>query len=554
MNEISHYFDLNSNQDYIFNGAHRIIDIPIQVFQNIPIKINSSLKSTLIFKEESIGFNDFEEKELDNICIKFVNCEFNKGLKIISKNCSYFFIDYKKSTQISYICINGHKTSNSITLQDSFIDIFHLDEVNLSKLSINNSEISKLKVLNESKITELSITAYSQLNENKINQIEFENSVISSFMFHWLKTSGKIKFKNIYSKNIYIGNSNINMIEIINYNTQKFTVDDSYLDFIRINMVDESDIDAIESSERGRKFDSINIKSNRINLVEIIGTKFFIFDQINLKGKEISVRNLNSDSLKLSGSLVEESNFSNCEFTNLIFDKFDSFKKLRFNDITISSNETLLKANNSTLNNLILSPSFLHNFKLIDFVSSSFYGITLHNFKIIEPQKIINFRIDNLQKIEFVRELNSIMLANHHKYYHTIYRALEQDLSLKTDRFLTGFDRFIVLLNSISNGHGTKPQKALICYIVLFAIHILCIRIDFCYQHAVFTTYDFFTNHYSYFFKPLTFISDLNLKDSMGKECNFIFSGWIKILDFVFKLLYGYLIFQFIAAFRKFNK
>jgi hypothetical protein len=67
--------------------------------------------------------------------------------------------------------------------------------------------------------------------------------------------------------------------------------------------------------------------------------------------------------------------------------------------------------------------------------------------------------------------------------------------------------------------------------------------------------FDFLSQNYSYFIKPFTFLSEIEetYKPFHSENMQARFHPITKGFDFLFKIFYAYLLYQFIAAFRKFN-
>jgi len=547
---IGDYFEWDKDKGFIHKVKILIKDIPKEIFENAPDNTKFN------FIEKEINNYDFKDYNLKNIFIIFHNCKIS-GIKIKAINCSFIFTNYKIENGIGHLDIQYENVSNSIQIQNSVISDFYLNKLNLEKFYIINSKIKRLKLDNECIIKEFDIQ--DSVNSNsEIDIIEFDNSIISSIIINRLKNCRTINFNKVESNKINIFFSDVERILFPNYNTNELIIVNGKISLVDIYIENEIEIESIKTSINikniFRSFDFININSGYLNELIINSTEFNSFEKVIIKCYKVNLKTLSTKLLKLNGNFKEESKIINCKISNLEFNGFDSVKNFKFENLNVFDNIPSFKIENSTQINIILSPSFLHKFKSIEISNSSFQGITLNNFELIEPKIIIGSEMDHQQKIDFVRELNGLMLANHHKHYYTIYRALEQDLRLKKDNTLRGFDRFIVTLNSLSNSHGTKPQKAFGWFVVIFFIHIVCVGIDLIYLNASFDAVEFFGNYYSYYFKPLTFISELDFKEKLNLKNQFEFSGWIKAMDFVYKLVYAYLLYQFIAAFRKFNK
>ena len=68
--------------------------------------------------------------------------------------------------------------------------------------------------------------------------------------------------------------------------------------------------------------------------------------------------------------------------------------------------------------------------------------------------------------------------------------------------------------------------------------------------------FDFLSQNYAYYVKPLTFLSDIEktYRPFGSENIKVSFHPLMKFLDLLYKILYAYLLYQFVAAFRKFSK
>lgn len=530
------YFTVNEDKELEFRKGKTITSVPYAVKKDV------SLNRVLIFKDLNFLENDFKEFEFENCTIKFEKVNFHDSVLLRVKDSVVKFENNHSHSNSNTIKLISEGNFKKLIIENSNYFYIELKNINTEILELGRLKCEKFKITENSDIKEFHYINLSKKYRFKVNELSLLDSKIDKICFKKLEIE-KISVNNCSISNLNINDLNIVEIFFEKYNVNKLIVKKGLIDnvTIRHNNYKLLSPEIVFNSEKLR-----SLKINSLN--DVIFEKIAIHntEQIFLNG--IDVYNFNLQSV-----ISYESEISNCKFKIFELNNFKTREELEFDRVKINDLGTLI-INNSKLDNVVLSPSFLHKFKSIRLENSSLQGITLNNFELIEPEIIHSSEMDHQQKIDFVRELNGLMLANNHKHYYTVYRALEQDLRLEKDNSLTGFDKFIVRLNSLSNGHGTRPQKALVWFIVIFLFHILFIRIDLICQEAEFNTYDFFVNYYSYYLKPLTFITELDLKENLNLKEEFYFSGWIKVMDFIYKLLYAYLLYQFIAGFRKFNK
>ncbi|MHA7129230.1 hypothetical protein [Algoriphagus namhaensis] len=282
------------------------------------------------------------------------------------------------------------------------------------------------------------------------------------------------------------------------------------------------------------------------------------FKSIEIKDtSNFTLASLKVNSLTLIGTSLSNILVFSCTVRNLRFLYFKIKENVAFN--LGEYGEGGLVLDNAILKGLESNPSFLHHFKSIEFKNSSIMGLIVPSFKMIEPETIREMRGDFENKIDFCREMNTLMVEQNNKHYSTIYRALELEFRAKVkDSSLSWFDEQVLNLNNWSNAHGTMPEKALFWILLMIITQFGIINLDLFVQTGL--SYeaglDFLSQNYSYFIKPFTFLPEVEetYKPFQSQNMQAKFHPVTKAFDFLFKILFAYLLYQFIAAFRKFNK
>lgn len=346
-------------------------------------------------------------------------------------------------------------------------------------------------------------------------------------------------------------------------NLKEIEYENVSIDYFKVKRCTGDELGIINEELKGNlKVKNIELFYNKINLCYIASSsKDFLFkvDSLNiLHSSKVSVHKLEAETLILEGGENSELNFWNCKLKNLKFIDFSAIDPVEFGEISLKK-EAELTLINSTLSNVSLSSSFLHGFEKINNTNSTIFGIELVNFQFLETGVIRNMNSSLLGKVNFTRELSHLLKEQGNLHYAQKYKALEHDFRSKiNDSSISWFDKQVLNLNYWSNVHGTMPQKALFWIFVFVLIQFGFINLDIAIQTNIpyEAGFDFLKQNYSYFIKPFTFLTDVegNYKPFGSDNMRITFSWWVKGFDFLYKIFYAYLLYQFIAAFRKFNK
>lgn len=474
-------------------------------FKNVLFKEDVDLKFIFFdskkYEISHCEFEAFNLVERTNIEIYIRNTKFSDG-KIFFLECNNIFFNLfnsKEKFELSFLNCHNFKIYflNSVEvfmdISDSSItsiDLGNLYEKNILNIDINKSKIEKI-----------------QISNFEISRMHF----ISSYFDELILNDLKCKFL----LSIDLQNRSVSKIEL---NRCEFEF------FVLSGGVSDNFSNLIENYQMG-KLDALNV-SNCTN--------------VNIQYVEISnitISGVGNSKMSLSYSKIE--NFFFLDFKVNDFFKIDSLISTFFNKFSLK---------NSNLNDLEITPSFLHLVKSFSFKNSSIIGVKVIGFEKIQESIIENSTEMTIsEKIDFTRELGELMIKQGNRYLATVYKALEQDLRLESKQFNTKSDKLILILNSFSNAHGTKPEKAFGLMLGLILIHFLAMRVEFAWFNDSNSAIDFFWDNISYYIKPITFISDVDYK-------GYCFSKPFIVFDLFYKISFGYLLYQFIAAFRKFNK
>ncbi|WP_100630106.1 hypothetical protein [Algoriphagus formosus] len=466
---------------------------------------------------------DTQAVEKPNII--FNDCRFRIQEAVSFKNFMVEFRNCKSSTN-NFSFGNCSDSTIQITNQTSFGSILIKDctdiELHLKGLSLRGLKLRNVKKIDfkAEKLTEPGIMVSEcvfkdfSIYSSKIKNLQFENSE-AGFLTLSAVSGGEL---SLFGKHkVRLGEKRVFEYGYLNILSCNFSN-------LHLNGTDE---DLLIKSIEIKDTSNFTLASLEINSLTIIGTS-------------------------LSNVLV----FS-CIIRNLRFLYFKVKENVDFNLGEYGEGGLIL--DNAILEGVETNPSFLHHFKSIEFKNSSIMGLVAPSFKLVEPETIRRMRGDFEDKIDFCREMNALMIGQNNKHYATIYRALELEFRAKVkDSSLNWFDKVVLNLNYWSNAHGTMPQKAFFWILFLIVLMFGIINLDLALQTglAYEAGLDFLHQNYSYFIKPFTFLSDIEegYRPLNSENMNAKFHPVTKGFDFLFKILYAYLLYQFVAAFRKFNK
>lgn len=278
--------------------------------------------------------------------------------------------------------------------------------------------------------------------------------------------------------------------------------------------------------------------------------EFFISDSSNIRLVGMDIQHL------ILNNTINFFEVTNCKLLSLSFNSFKINNDVSFNNIQFSENDSEMNLVHASLKNVTISPSFLHTIKKIKFDKSSIQGMNISNLIDI-PEDIINPKIrDNkTQYLTLYRELKSLAQFHNNNYLVQRFKALEYNelLDDKSQDIKFG-DKIILKANKWSNNHGTKPFYALGWIILLIVVYAGILSVF--YDKGKYSNYAFFlSENYTYLFTPFKFLNELNIVSNLTGIyfVDLTLVIFLYIFDLLYKLTIGYLIYQLIFAFRKFN-
>lgn len=254
---------------------------------------------------------------------------------------------------------------------------------------------------------------------------------------------------------------------------------------------------------------------------------------------------------------IENSKIDNIYFRNLTVQKDAILYNIHPNNLT--NGERKLEIHKSNLEKFTFD-----NFSFIDYSSISFYRnkfdqISLiscnfpdsykdfEKFKTVENIHYPDKKDDNYYKTryEVFLQLKKALENSGNFYEAQKFQAISNE-SLKQIEKIPYWDKFILNINGISNNHGlsiTQPFQLIIgTSIFLYILYLWSLN-------KIFICTEIDWNLFGYYFSFL----DITHRNNFLVEKK-EFNGLSLTIDYINKVIVGFLIYQFIASFRKYGK
>ncbi|WP_163378464.1 hypothetical protein [Cyclobacterium sp. SYSU L10401] len=499
-----------------------------------------------IFNLKVIGKVEFCFK---NKVIEFINPVFNNLVSFLGNNNKIIF-SIRFSSQANKIIIHepktiveyNHKTpgkDNAVNLMNIYCKDLYFQFKNIKVLNVYNVNIlNDFIILGSSSIRcevdeilmeECSINSlffsrvkneYPHLIKTKINNFILENIVYESLYSSesiFLPICNNYFIYNINANNIefniFFDRDKNQSLKITTFNIEKVNAkaivfEQNKLDFYEFFILNSNSQIKFNSSN---KFEEIYVKIGTLRLMgEVTSFKY--------------VKNLRANNLELNGFNPS---------TNFLFDEVKDTLNKDGDFVVINSN----------LNKVTFKPSILHLFSRIFIISSTIQDLQLIGFKYVEPNNIKNkYNGENCDRIEILRFLKNTSDSKKDLNSYLNYKAAEFDETLKGDKNLNWGEKFILYLNKYTNKHSTDWRFAfyeIIFLVVIYAIFLYSILDNDSFDLLI-------SGHIDYLLLPFNFL--INIKN----ELDLIY--WLSYVDIGYNFTLSFLIYQMIAAFRKFNK
>lgn len=243
--------------------------------------------------------------------------------------------------------------------------------------------------------------------------------------------------------------------------------------------------------------------------------------------------------------------FSELKIETIKFEHFTNIGNITISKISL---EKHLSFENSDLGKTSFIDCNFAN-QILYFDSSKINDLALAGTFLPMPEKIYS-KSDHkeVQKRLALSQIKKVYQNMGDSVTSSDYQTEELNTYMKTLKF--GFEKFNLCLNRISNNHGQSWQRAFFLIIIFNTIFftIYCFSLGFQFEINL-TGKNYFWNNASYF---LEFINPIRKNDFLPKalinKSEFEINSKSIFIDSIAKLINAYLIYQFVAAFRRYGK
>lgn len=281
--------------------------------------------------------------------------------------------------------------------------------------------------------------------------------------------------------------------------------------------------DHVDTKIKGLSLESLSISGNPAGKVSVESTRIDNWFVYNFSPSgEVSFYHINpilstSEDAKIG---IHRCNLDNVWFDNVSFDRYPkiSLFKTKFSKAIFTACD--FPNSYSTFSSYFLPNENVHN----------------------TAKRPPNFA---KAQYEIFLQLKKAMEDTGNFYEAQKLQAISHD-ALKQIAGIPRWDRLILCVNSRSNNHGLSIKRA------FFGFFIFSIPVYILYLLAIgriFNSNEFDANLIGYYF---SFIDLTHRNDFLFKEHPI--PGWALFIDYLGKLIVGFFIYQFIAAFRKYGK
>jgi hypothetical protein len=495
--------------------------------------------------------------------LKFEKCIFRKGIKFNLETLAYDITELN----ISFIdcIIEDNKIEqkvNSDTINQSLNILFLsccIDGLVFKKTTIKSLLFSK------------SIFLSRLLIENtEINAITIRNCLGKVFLIDNPNTKISIPYSD---DNLYIEDNHLRKInrEII----KKYKLKRIFQFKTYFQISDAKEINSTFLKQKGSELKITTAEKQKESKYYFTKSDLNLIDiSISIESGNESIKKIVIDkgifnSITLKGDFDSVIDIKHTKTNRLFIENFSS-KNFRLYDFSSRLGNSKLEIKNSDLNNVWLDKVQLKSFNRV-----SFYRTTLENakFSAVEFPK----NIEALANIHYPDKKEGNYFENQYENYKQLKIALSKQNnqiqalqmhskmyeSIMQGKDLSPQDKFILTLNNISNKHGTSIIHA-------FSLFLIALFI-------IFITYNMFLPEAPYYIGWISF-DDFIL--TIKRTSGFLIENWKNgfilanpthrinslienngelsfgnyTISFLSRIIFGWSIYQFITAFRKFGK
>lgn len=443
---------------------------------------------------------------------------------------------------------------------------FKISECNFRDIKIENSEEIAFQ-----EIMFIFIDCF--IGEIKVENITSGNvsiHIINSVIEFGRVSSNKINsfyVNNCYSRNLFLLNQNSIQIRFTEENTtnerwqkifQNINYQNDYLEYLRSKQLYHiyHPKKVLLSTNEIENNDALWYKLSELHLILNLDYSQELIDT------ETSIKDLYLKSLQISGYANGKISIENTRIDNWYLRNFAPQKELTFYNIhplKIEDNERKIEFHKCNLDNSWFDNIDFTEYNIVSFFRTKFGKAvftscnfqteyptfeTFQNIQTVENVHYPEKKPDNYYKNQyeiFLQLKQSLELSGNY-YESQKLQALSND-ALKQIKDIPTQDKIILWINALSNNHGLSILRPLIGFF-FFSFYLYMIYVD--------SLHKLDTKGFSFVGSYFSFIDLTHRADFLvdRKDLNTI----SLIADSLNKIITGFFIFQFISAFRKYNK
>lgn len=479
-------------------------------------------------------------------------------------------------------------TSEIVITPDIFQGINFVD--GRSVFFFGNCRFQKLTISNDSNINFKQVSLhffFCQIKEIEIASLETTNI---SIHFGSCIIDGSINSEKL--KNVEFNNCIVPSLFLQNQNsiTISYTEENIFARYW-ISLLKPTDIDSIDKlldlNQSYRIYNSKTIRCrfnhNQTNDIGIYRHKYskdtdweiryhlspeqkkklninISIDFSNGEDEQLRIEDCILNSLSLTGSANGKISIENTEINNLFIRNFRSKSDTLLYNISPYSTESKIEVHKSNMDNSWFDNIDFNGYQILSFYRTRFAkasftscnfpkdNLSFEKFKTLENIHYPDKKPQNYYKDQYETFLQlKKSLENSGNYYEAQKLSSISKESLRKIYKLSKWDKFILWTNAKSNNHGLsikRPLLGLFGFSFLFYIlYLLSIGRIFNFNHEIDWT---LVGHY------FSFMDLTHRKDFLVSKEEYTF--WTLSIDFANKLIVGFFLYQFIAAFRKYGK
>jgi hypothetical protein len=280
----------------------------------------------------------------------------------------------------------------------------------------------------------------------------------------------------------------------------------------------------------------------------------------SLDKTDVKLSNAFLHALTLRGKIEGQFSFENSLVDNLFIRRLSIGGEANFFNIRpLAAGENKIEIRESNLDNVWFDNVPFQDYELVSFYRTKFAkarfsscSFPTNYFDFIRFQSLENVhypheKSDNYYKdqYEIFLQLKNALEAGGNFYESQKLQAISNDALMQVQE-ISEWDKFILWLNAKSNNHGLSIKLPLMYFfaftIILYILYLTSIN-------RIFNTSTIDLTLIGYYF---SFIDPTHRLDFLVDKNKYNFGTLF--IDFIGKIVSGYFIYQFIAAFRKYGK